>query len=305
MVFLTTILLYHVSTIPSLIIYSPEKTDIPPLLIFLYNSIQSRYIQSVNLFVDNTLVLKIFKHSETARSIMLVFSNSVFLFIPMIIYKKNTVKYYTARGKKAKNITMSEKLLFIIILITILLNGVIISTFYSTRQVMSQFPPLGLKYIIFWLRYIFISCILGPISEELLFRGILLDEIKECYKLPPCLAILYQAIVFFVLHIIISGKYAPYLFLIGIITGVLYFYTSSLVYGLVFHICNNIIAFVLSTGIIDIDGIKMSYFVVFCINIILFCLTFLCFSLFIKRMKRKLVSLECPKALCNTTNKPE
>jgi membrane protease YdiL (CAAX protease family) len=302
--FLITVLLYHFTTIPSLIIYSPEKTDSPPLLTFIYKKIQSSYLQAINSFVDDAYILKIAKRSEAARSIMLILSNSVFLFTPMLYYKKNTIKYYIMQ-KRAKNITVFEKLLFAIILATIFLNNIIISNYFSPRNLLPQLPPFYLKYTIFWFRYIFISCFLGPISEELLFRGILLNEIKECYKTSPCLAIAYQAIVFFVLHIILSGKYSFYLFLVGIITGVFCFYTSSLLYGLVFHICNNIIALILSTSIINFDKLKIDYFSIFFINVVLLCATFLFFSIFIKRMKRKIITVEYSEALCNTASKPE
>jgi membrane protease YdiL (CAAX protease family) len=223
---------------------------------------------------------------------MLILSSSVFLLLPMFFYRKNTIRFYITRLKTVEIVTIREKLLVTVIIITIPLSGVISSLYFSARQALPRFPPFALEYTIFWFRYIFISFFLGPVSEELLFRGILLGEIKECYKVSPRLVIFYQAAAFYGLHIICSGNCAPYLFLIGIITGVFCFYTNSLLYGLVFHICNNIIAALLATGVINTGRIKINNFVVILASIIFICAAFLCFFLFIKYMKKRDVSPE-------------
>jgi membrane protease YdiL (CAAX protease family) len=288
MSFLVMILCYHLVSISSLFIYSPRKASVPPLLTLLYTSIQTEHTQLINSFIDNSPMLSAIKHSAVSRSITLFFSYCVFLVISMIFFKKNTIKFYMPRMKTAKNVTMREKLLVTIIIISIQLYIIVVSLYSSAQQVLPQFPPFTPAYTIFWFCYIFADCFFGPYTEELLFRGLFLDEIKECYKLSPRSVILCQAAAFYSFHVICSGRYAPYLFLIGIITGIFCFYTNSLLYGLIFHVCNNIVANLLITGVINANRIRISGSVTALLSIIFISFTFICFFLFIKNMKKVL-----------------
>jgi membrane protease YdiL (CAAX protease family) len=180
-----------------MLIYTPEKIDEQPLLTFLYNRIKQEYIQSINLFIDNSPVLSILKHSEIARSIMLLLGCGIPFFIPMLFYKKNTIKFYMSRMKIA-NVTMKGNLLVAVIIISLMLS-IVVNFIFSGQEASSQFPPFNIKYIVFWFRYVFIVCFFGPYSEELLFRGVFLDEIKRCYTSPRFI-IFCQAAAFYGLH---------------------------------------------------------------------------------------------------------
>jgi membrane protease YdiL (CAAX protease family) len=282
--FLTVILFYHLLTIPPLLIYTPEKIDEQPLLTFLYSKIQAEHIQSINLFIDNSHVLSILKRSEIARSIMLLLGCSIPFFMPMLLYRKNTIKIYMPRMKAVKNVATRGNMMFAAIIISMTLS-VVVNFLFSGQEISSQFPPFNIKHIVFWFRYIFIVCVFGPYSEELLFRGVFLDEIKECYILSPRSIIFCQAVVFYGLHIIFSGNFAIQPLLIGIITGAFCFYTNSLLYGLVLHICNNIIVVMLLTGVINIGKLEVGYSFLL-LSVLFLGLTFLCLHLFIKHMKK-------------------
>jgi membrane protease YdiL (CAAX protease family) len=275
-------------TIPPLVIYTPKKIDAPPILIFLYTRIKKEHIEAINLFIDNSQILSILKHSEIARSIMLLFGCSIYLFMPMIFYRKNTIKFYMPMMKAAKKVTMRGKLLVAAIIIFMILS-IVVNFLFSEQGISSKFPHFNIKNIVFWIRYIFIVCFFGPYTEELLFRGIFLEEIKECYKLSPRSVIFCQAVAFYGLHVIFSGNFAIQPFLIGIITGIFCFYTGSLLYGFIFHICNNTIVVMLLTGIIDIDRLRIGNYTIF-LSIIFIGLIFLCLYFFISQMK-KLLSL--------------
>ena len=286
------ILFYHFMTIPLLLIYTPEKIDEAPLLTFLYARIQPEHIQSINLFIDNSHVLSTLKHSEIARSIMLISCSSLLLFIPMIFYRKNTIKIYMPRMKAVKNVATQGNMMVAAIIIFMTLSTV--ANFLFSLDFLRQneefaqypqFPPFNIKHIAFWFRYIFFACVFGPYSEELLFRGIFLDEIKRGYTLPPHTVIFYQAAVFYIFHVIFSGNFLLQSFIIGIITGIFCFYTNSLLYGLVLHICNNITAVMLSTGVINIGKLEAGYSFLL-LSILFLGLTFLCLHLFVKHMKK-------------------
>jgi membrane protease YdiL (CAAX protease family) len=284
MLFLTVIIFYHLITIPPLLIYTPKKIDEQPLLTFLYARIKQEHRQSINLFIDNNHVLSNLKHSEIARSIMLLLGCGIPLFMPMILYRRNTIKFYMSRMKTAKGINMQGNLLVAAIIITMMLS-IVVNFLFSGQEVSSQFPPFNINHIVFWSRYIFIVCFLGTYSEELLFRGIFLDEIKQCYILSPRFMVFCQAAVFYGLHVIFSGNFAIQPLLLGIITGIFCFYTNSLLYGLVLHICNNIIVVILSTGVINIGKSEASDSFLL-LSVLFLGLTFLFLHLFTKHMKK-------------------
>lgn len=79
-------------------------------------------------------------------------------------------------------------------------------------------------------------CIAGPIMEEVLFRGAIMGHLLTIYK-DPRKAIVISALVFGVIH----GNPVQILFafLIGLLFGVLYYRTKSLIPVIFAHVLNN------------------------------------------------------------------
>jgi hypothetical protein len=84
----------------------------------------------------------------------------------------------------------------------------------------------------------FTVCLLGPLVEELLFRGMLLGWLSR--RLPIAIAIVISALVFAGLHFI--PTLLPFLFILGITTGLVRWYTGSTLNSLVVHVCQNTLA---------------------------------------------------------------
>ena len=77
--------------------------------------------------------------------------------------------------------------------------------------------------------------IVGPIFEELLFRGLVFGELRKL--MPVRIAIFVQAILFGVYHMnVIQGTYA---FLIGILLGFVYYRSRSIYSPVIVHITIN------------------------------------------------------------------
>lgn len=76
--------------------------------------------------------------------------------------------------------------------------------------------------------------VLGPISEELIFRGGLTQGL--CRWLPWQAAIAISAVLFAVGHM---RPLWPQVFLFGLVLGYLCWYTGSLAYGMLFHMLYN------------------------------------------------------------------
>lgn len=81
--------------------------------------------------------------------------------------------------------------------------------------------------------------LLGPILEELLFRGAIEGELlRQGYR--PWIAILLSSFIFGVVHL--NPAQIPFAFLMGAMFGWLYYRTGSLLPGIVGHILNNSVA---------------------------------------------------------------
>jgi membrane protease YdiL (CAAX protease family) len=173
------------------------------------------------------------------------------------------------------------KLLIALTMLFILLY-LVAGSVYLTPQI---FPPFDYKNIIFWVRYIFILCLFGPFVEELLSRGIILDELRRCYILTPRLTIFYQALLFYGLHIMLAGAYSLDTLLFGVATGIFCFYTNSLLYGLILHICWNIGFLLFQTGIINITGFR-AYNFIYPLFFLFLGAVIVCLYLFTRYMKK-------------------
>jgi membrane protease YdiL (CAAX protease family) len=85
--------------------------------------------------------------------------------------------------------------------------------------------------------------ILAPIFEEILCRGIIFNELKK--NLNVILSIIIQALIFAVLHFnMVEGMYA---FLFGVVAGLVYFWTGSILSDIILHIVANFLASIVPT----------------------------------------------------------
>lgn len=83
------------------------------------------------------------------------------------------------------------------------------------------------------------GALIGPICEEIIFRGIILEGLAQKYN--PTKAIIFSALIFGIIHLqplqVISA------FFIGLILGWIYLKTQSLWVVIALHVINNTIAF--------------------------------------------------------------
>lgn len=89
--------------------------------------------------------------------------------------------------------------------------------------------------------------VLAPIFEEILFRGIIFNELRKNMKV--YLAIIIQAIIFGVYHMnIVQGAYA---IVFGLIIGALYYRTKSIIAAITLHISVNVAGVMMSQSYIS------------------------------------------------------
>lgn len=85
-----------------------------------------------------------------------------------------------------------------------------------------------------WLGVLAIA-IIGPILEEMLFRGAVTTELQRRYS--PQKAILFSALIFGIFHI--NPAQVLNAFLLGLLLAWLFYKTHSLIPGILIHILNN------------------------------------------------------------------
>jgi membrane protease YdiL (CAAX protease family) len=83
--------------------------------------------------------------------------------------------------------------------------------------------------------------LLAPVCEELVFRGAILRALLGSIS-RHWLAIAISALLFALIHA--NPAQMPHAFLVGLLLGWLYYRTSSIVPGIVYHWVNNSVAYV-------------------------------------------------------------
>ncbi len=84
--------------------------------------------------------------------------------------------------------------------------------------------------------FIFIStCIIAPIFEEILYRGVLLNGLLKKYNYKK--AIIYSALIFGIAHM--NLPQGVNVFFLGVIIGLAYYYTRSIYLCMAMHFVNN------------------------------------------------------------------
>ena len=125
-----------------------------------------------------------------------------------------------------------------------------------------------------WLGVLAIA-IIGPILEEMLFRGAVTTELLKSYS--PQKAILFSALIFGIFHI--NPAQVLNAFLLGLLLAWLFYKTHSLIPGILIHILNNSLsvyftqAFPEADTLSDIMG-SILYFLCFGLAVLLLAFSF-------------------------------
>ncbi len=127
-------------------------------------------------------------------------------------------------------------------------------------------------------------CIMGPISEEIMFRGLTYHYLKKA--LPVWLAIIMQAVFFALAHMnILQGIYT---FLMGLLLGVIAEKTGSIVWGMIVHIIVNIIGTYASY--VELPDLAIFVWIGILAGVIVFTIT--AFYFFFKGVKLRHLEIE-------------
>ncbi|MCR6514567.1 MAG: lysostaphin resistance A-like protein [Clostridium chrysemydis] len=162
-------------------------------------------------------------------------------------YKTNLKETFEKLDIRKFN-SSSKKLVILLSIIGVFIGSGIsydISKFFKELDVDLSFLDGAVKT--------FTGCIgiaiLGPISEEILCRGLILKRLLKNNNV--YVALIVQALIFSIMH----GNFVQGInaFIFGIGLGVLYLYSNSLLAPILVHIINNTLCVIFATGLINLD----------------------------------------------------
>lgn len=191
------------------------------------------------------LMILIFKEDFENSSGFLLIAYSVSLGLPILFFD-----LFVTRPKGFKlNFNFSSKPFLTYVLIFTMMFGMMLISEYLTNLIPTTGPIFGNLYIKFMQQMNSISLdhvamlimvvVFAPLLEEILFRGIILKAMLN-KGISPKKAILFSALIFGAVH----GYPWQFLgaFLMGLVLGLVYWKTKSLLMTILLHAFNNFIA---------------------------------------------------------------
>lgn len=187
-------------------------------IFFSYLTLYFTIILLIIIYIISTNNLDILNNSKLLYKYSLIAMTITIIPITIFLYKKN---YHQSSP-------INKKLLLLMIPL-----GVTISLIYNNLTITFKEPSiLTTKNIIIIILY---TSIIGPIFEEILFRYVTYNKLKDIYN--SNISILITTTIFSLLHQgLISIAYA---FILGLILSYIYKKTQNILYPITIHIFAN------------------------------------------------------------------
>lgn len=112
------------------------------------------------------------------------------------------------------------------------------------------------------------ACIIAPVAEELIFRGLVLHYAKKAF--PLWIAVIYQAVLFGAFHMnMFQGIYA---FFAGLFLGFVAYYGGNIMWSVILHMLYNTVQSFPVLGFLDHSWDNIFYFMVTLAGGVLLCI---------------------------------
>lgn len=196
------------------------------------------------LVLFGTLLLLGFDTETPVRETIMVYSVFVIFPFAWFYYEYSNSPYYFSDIIETKNLrqlyvptTVIFILLFILSIGIVWLNSFLLSfispefvnEFLSEEEILPKGSPVSAFLIGVYI------VIFAPITEEFIFRGLFLKRLG--YKFNLKAGLLISSFIFGVFHFDIIGS-----FMFGIVLGLIYTWTNNLLYPILIHMANNLLA---------------------------------------------------------------
>lgn len=160
-------------------------------------------------------------------------------------YNEQPIRTTMSKGRWAKYLSITACFQLVTVVFTTILLTIIYLVFEEhIRELFSFFPmidleevrPSPLVYVLFFINI----CILAPIYEEMLFRGILLRRFTLRWS--PQKSIIISSIIFGIIHL--NPINIVFAFALGCVLGYAYLKTKNIVIPMLLHSFNNFLAYI-------------------------------------------------------------
>lgn len=208
--------------------------------------LEEKSIFQVNIFYLLTGILLLFVGS-IAQTIEiysgLLITEYILVLIPSVLYIK--IKGLPIKKTLKLNKISFKQILYIIGIsiftypIAVFINFIVLTILMSFGEISADAVPIPDNSTLF-LFSLFVIAISPAICEEVMFRGVIMNQYEKISKRK---AIIYSAILFGVFHVNIQNLVGPVL--LGIIFGITVYKTNSIYASIIGHAINNGIALTL------------------------------------------------------------
>lgn len=217
------------------------------IVIFLLSQLTAGILAVILGFVSDGNDL----NTEWTLSITLFLANALAILLFFLYKPRSVTRMSTVAGVKGEGLRRSLLCVSLAIPSIILVNIIQEAFFPNLPDLVGEetfkmimFNPIGL----------FTVAVLGPISEELLFRGGVQSDLQASYASQgPIVAIGLSAVTFAIVHLNPAQMVAA--LILGVLLGFAYWWTGSLIAPICIHVLNNSIACMLAFISPDEDSI--------------------------------------------------
>ena len=180
--------------------------------------------------------------------ISIILSELIFVAVFFIIVGLNKNKDY--KKSYRLNFKLDFKLLGVVAFLGVFVMLCSLNLTNSINILFSYFSPvpltgnLGIPMQTFWqyLIAVLLLAILPSICEELVFRGIIYNGLRQRFSFVVSLVL--SSVMFMLVHLSIYKTF--YQVILGVVLALLVYYTGTIVYGVVFHFINRNQYFILN-----------------------------------------------------------
>ena len=182
-------------------------------------------------------IFSIDTQNTTLTIVVNILTEISFLLVAYLICKKNDIKFASATKINVKPQKKFVGFAILLGAVCLILFNPIISLWEELLNAIGYSVQAELPYSLsnVWVVLFAIVCVgaLPAICEETLFRGTVQNGTKEFgYK-----SIIYAAVLFSLMHQ--NLQQLPYTFILGIVSGILLYYSRSIWPSIIFHFVNN------------------------------------------------------------------
>ena len=252
------VLNFFLSLIPAVMFMLMEyAVTIMAMLAYMFLNMSVRGM-SLNEIIDELMVLV--GDPNFSTGIMIIFECFILVGYGFWYFKITSKQEHVFLPRNTNTLSVVSVLLLsvgmvVIIFFVTYVEDLINPTWYDTFETIMEDAGLA-GDVSFWA--IIYACIIAPVTEELIFRGLVLHYARKAF--PLWFAIVYQAVLFGIFHMnIYQGIYA---FAAGLFMGFIAWYGGNIMWSVLLHMVYNTIQSLPLFSFVDHAYDNYFYFIV-------------------------------------------